>query len=108
MTSDVGSDTLIWGNLLHLSYNMWDDHVHENPRSPYVMYRPELRFDESLWNDLLAQMARAGVNLVVIDLGDGVLYDSHPEISVKGAWTPEKLRGELAKMRAMGLEPIPK
>lgn len=99
---------LIWAYLLHLSYNMWDDHVHADARSPYVMYQPDLRVDDGLWNDLLAQMAEAGMNMVVIDLGDGVLYESHPEIAVRGAWTPDKLRGELAKMRAMGLEPIPK
>ena len=106
---NTSNDTnLIWGNLLHLSYNMWDDHVHPNPRDPYVMYEPFLRFDEGLWNDLLQQMAQVGMNMVVIDLGDGVKYDSHPEIAVANAWTPEKLRGELAKMRSMGLEPIPK
>ena len=103
-----GGAPLIWGILLHLSYNMWDDHVHENPRSPYVMYRPDLRFDEGLWNDLLARMAEAGGNLVVIDLGDGVRYESHPKIAVRGAWSPERLRSELAKTRGMGLEPIPK
>ncbi|HZO91660.1 MAG TPA: hypothetical protein VFB38_25280 [Chthonomonadaceae bacterium] len=102
------SRPLLWGNLLHLSYNMWDDHVHPNPRSPYVMYAPYLRFDESLWNDLLQQMAQAGMNLVVLDLGDGVRYESHPEIAVQNAWTPEKLKSELAKMRQLGLEPIPK
>lgn len=106
-SSDPGAPR-IWGNLLHLSYNMWDDHVHPDARSPYVMYRPYLRFDESLWNDLLAQMSRAGMNMVVLDRGDGVRYDSHPEIAVTGAWTPDKLRAEIAKMRGVGLEPIPK
>jgi hypothetical protein len=99
---------MIWGYLLHLSYNMWVDHNQANPRSPYVVATPELRCDETLWNDLLEQMARAGINLVLIDLGDGIRFDSHPEIAVNGAWTPERLRDELAKMRAMGLEPIPK
>ena len=101
------TDPLLWGSLLHLSYNMWDDHIHPDPRSPYVMAEPHLRFDESLWNDLLRQMAEAGMNLVVLDLGDGVRYESHPEIAVENAWTPAKLRGELAKARALGLEPIP-
>ena len=108
MADSTRAGSLIWGNLLHLSYNMWDDHVHANARSPYVMYTPHLRFDESLWNDLLTQMVDAGMNMVVLDLGDGVLYDSHPEIAVANAWTPDKLRAELAKMRTMGLEPIPK
>ena len=87
---------MIWANLIHLSRNMWSD------------YRPELDFDESIWNTLLKEMAAAGMNMVIIDMGDGVQYESHPEIAVRNAWTPEKLKSELAKLRRMGLEPIPK
>jgi hypothetical protein len=71
-------------------------------------YRPELTFDEDTWNGLLKELAKAGINQVIIDLGDGVIYDSHPEIAVKNAWSTKKLRTELEKMRKMGLEPIPK
>jgi hypothetical protein len=53
-------------------------------------------------------MAAAGMNMVIIDLGDAVLYESHPEIAVRNAWTPEKLKNELVKIRKLGLEPIPK
>jgi hypothetical protein len=67
-----------------------------------------LKFDESLWNDALKKMVDAGMNMVVIDLGDGVRYDSHPEIAVNNAWTTEKLHEELSRIRKMGLEPIPK
>ena len=102
------SDPMIWGSLLHLSYNMWSDRDAPEWRLEHVSARPYLRFDETLWNDLLSQMADAGMNMVVIDLGDGVHYKSHPEIAVEGAWTPGKLREELAKIRQLGLEPIPK
>jgi hypothetical protein len=53
-------------------------------------------------------MAAAKMNMVVIDVGDGIEFESHPEIAVEGAWSREKLQAELAKMRALGLEPIPK
>ena len=97
---------MIWANLLHLSYNMWEDRI--APERPERGYRPYLRFDEKLWGELLDRMAAVGMNMVVIDLGDGVKYDSHPEIAVKGAWTPKRLRRELARVRKLGLEPIPK
>ncbi|RJS86034.1 Tat pathway signal protein [Candidatus Bathyarchaeota archaeon] len=86
---------------------MWLDR--EVPgRREYLTAKPYLRFDESLWNTLLKKMVDAGINMVVIDLGDGVRYESHPEIAVKNAWSIEKLRYELGKMRDLGLEPIPK
>ena len=112
---------MIWANLLHLSYNMWEDNVpleyrDENYNCTTCMearkwahgYRSFLTFDEPTWDASLKEMAAIGMNMVVIDLGDGVLYDSHPEIAVRNAWTPEKLRAELTKMRKLGLEPIPK
>lgn len=106
---------IIWANLIHLSYNMWADrdisYVAETSGETGledIQSAPYLRFDTGLWNDLLKQMVKAGINLVVIDLGDGVKYESHPEIAVKGAWTTKRLRTELKKMRSMGLEPIPK
>ncbi len=97
---------MIWANLLHLSYNMWEDRIASE--TPIRGDRPFLRFDEKLWNDLLEKMVEVGMNMVVIDLGDGVNYESHPEIAVENAWSRDKLRQELDKIRGMGLEPIPK
>ena len=99
---------MIWANLIHLSYNMWCDWDNPKNTTPYINYVPELRFDETLWNDLVKQMAASGVNMVVIDLGDAIRYESHPEIAVKNAWSADKLRQELAKVRTLGIEPIPK
>ncbi|MFB3880084.1 MAG: Tat pathway signal protein [Armatimonadota bacterium] len=101
---------MIWANLIHLSMNMWGDHVRPEGMAnddPFF-FREKLQFEDDCWEELLARMVAAGVNTVVIDLGDGVRYESHPEIAVKGAWTRAKLRRELKKMRRMGLEPIPK
>lgn len=114
-------DKTIWANLLHLSYNMWEDTVPPKYRDDGYQYatcqearewahgyRPNLTFDDAAWDALLKEMAAAGMNMVVIDLGDGIQYESHPEIAVKNAWAPAKLKTELAKMRKLGLEPIPK
>ena len=110
MADESTQDTMIWANLLHLSYNMWGDResLPGETRSPYWPAKPYLRFDDALWNDVLKKMAEVGMNMVVIDLGDGVQYESHPEIVVKNAWSRERLREELAKARELGLEPIPK
>jgi len=98
---------MIWAYLVHLSYNMWCDR--EAPDwSEYDVYQPYLRFDETLWNDLIEEMARAGVNMVVLDLGDVVQYRSHPEIAVQGAWSTQRLRQEVRRLRERGVEPIPK
>jgi hypothetical protein len=53
-------------------------------------------------------MSDVKMNMVVIDLGDGVQYESHPEIAVNNAWSVDKLKSELKKIREMNMEPIPK
>ncbi len=95
---------LIWANLLHLSYNMWLDTPGDSP----VSYSPDLRCDDDLWAELTQRMADAGFTMIVIDLGDGVQFESHPEIAINGAWTRDRLGEELVRLRGLGLEPIPK
>ena len=96
----------IWACLLHLSFNMWEEYI--SPQRPFRGYRPYLELSEPLWNDAIDKMAGEGMNMIVIDLGDAIQYESHPEIAVQDAWTTGRLRGEVEKLRQMGLEPIPK
>lgn len=99
----------IWANLLHLGYNMWRDRdIPERGKDDHTCARPFLRFDTKLWDDLLKKMVDVGMNMVVIDLGEGVKYKTHPEIAVRNSWTGKRLRNELSRIRQMGLEPIPK
>jgi len=101
------SRKMTWAYLLHLSFNMWADRdVPE--RQKHYSAKPYLRLDVDLWNDILTKMASVGMNMVVIDLGDAVKYESHPEIAVRDAWTVSRLKDELSKIREIGLEPIPK
>ena len=109
---------MIWANLLHLGFNLWDDHLN-TPEHPAYDEKGErrpvawgvsdaVRFDERVWHDLTQRTHDIGMNMVVIDLGEAVVYPSHPELAVKGSWTPAKLREELSRLRKMGLEPVPK
>ena len=99
---------MIKGYLVHLSFNFWADREVPEWELPYVTARPYQRFDDSTWQAILGRMVECGLNTVVIDLGDGVRYESHPEIAIENAWTTTHVREELARVRAMGLEPLPK
>jgi hypothetical protein len=104
----------MWGVLLHMGVNMWSD-IPVMSWGPYkgddlklLCQADHLRFDETVWQALTARMKAAGMNQVVIDLGEALQYESHPELSVNGSWTVGRFRKELARLRGMGLEPIPK
>jgi hypothetical protein len=107
-TKPAHPQPLVWACLVHLTDNMWCDWDAPGWGANHGVYRPTMQFDDQVWSSLLEPMAQAGVNMVVMDLGDGVKYESHPEIAVKDAWSVNRLKTELARLRKLGLEPIPK
>lgn len=91
----------MWCDRLPASWgNYRTDQLHN------VQVSDTLRFDDSLWRDVTERMAKAGMNMVVIDVGDAIEYASHPEVSVKNAWSSTRLGEELARLRSLGPEPI--
>ena len=100
----------LWSALIHLGGNMWNEEGNWNGRAgqPGALASPVLRCDRDLWNKYMEDLVRVGGNAVIIDVGEGMLYESHPELAVKGSWTKDEVAAEVARLRAMGLEPIPK
>lgn len=104
----------LWGMLLHFGVNMWSDipvaswGQLKGEQLELVCQADHLRFDEKVWQTIVSRMKDAGMNLLVIDLGEAVQYESHPELAVKGSWTVERFRKELVRLRQLGIEPIPK
>jgi len=101
---------MIWAYLMHLSTNQWGDRppapgATPNPSQDYMA---EVVFDEAVWRQVTERLAAAGVTMIVLDLGDSVRYDSHPEIALPGAWSPKKLAEESRRLGDIGLELIPK
>ena len=88
----------IIANLVHLGMNI----------TTRAKARDPLACDDGEWRLITDRMAEKGYNMILIDLNEGVRYESRPEIAVKGAWSVEKLRAELVRLRKLGLEPIPK
>lgn len=105
------ADKKIWAFFLQLSNHMWDD---EDCELPVGWYLPPTRFeaenktDLAVWDRTVQFIAQRGYNMLVIDVGDGIRYDSHPEISAPDAWSKEFLKKKLDELRALGIEPIPK
>lgn len=97
--------------LIHLSMNMWEDCQPVNFEADYLkerMYSPILKFDEVCWDTAINTMKENMVNMMVIDLGNGISFKSHPELAVEGAWNIEKLKKELKRLKDCGIEAIPK
>lgn len=100
------ADPTIWGYLLHLGIHFWSDR--DAPLWREYNVKDTLRCETDFWHEVVDKLARAGCNMVVVDLGEGVQYKSHPELAIKGSWSRDQLREELQRMRKLGIEPIPK
>jgi hypothetical protein len=106
--TELDQNSLMWGYMVQLSGNMWEDHSDVPEQAQQRCYNPLLQWSEDLWNDMLPRMEAAGVNMALIDLGDAIQYRSHPEIAVENAWSIDKLKTELSRLRELGIEPLPK
>ena len=89
--------------LLHLGRNMWCDYPTEMmgapaPESAESMNRkPKYKIvcTVDIWRRIVDHAAKAGVNMIVIDLGEGLYYPSHPELAVEGTWCVATMREEI-------------
>ena len=101
----------IWSYLIHFSTNMWSDRT-VSPKGTSLpgeaIYRDTLHWDEAVWDEVVAHLAKTGYNMLIIDVGDGIVYESHPELAVKGALTKAAFAEKLRQCRELGLTPIPK
>lgn len=102
-----------WAMLIHFmtnwSYEEGNTVGGNNPDKVWCSpASPNMRFDYKVYKDYLVDMKNSGVNTLIIDVGDALLYKSHPEIAVEGAFTYEEMEKELNYIASMGFELIPK
>jgi len=88
----------IWSVLVHLSRDMWLSGVNEK----------SLNFADDIWDYILEESVKSGINTIVLDVGNGIEYSSHPEIAKNGAWPLSRVRTEVARCKKLGIALIPK
>jgi len=104
-------NNMIWSYFLAISHHFSTDGSRTQYNSWYTKpddYEEENKIDVSTWDDCVKYIAERKYNMLVVDLLDGVKYDSHPEISAPDAWSKDFLKKKLREARDLGLEVIPK
>lgn len=102
--------------LIHLGRNMWCDYPSTLMGATFaegsetLVRKPftEIVWSDERWREMVDYSAERGINMIVIDLGEGLYYPSHPELAIEGTWSIEKMREEIAYMNSVGIEAIPK
>ena len=92
------------------SRDRWSYLEHRGPRICQCAghYEEMPVVDRVLLYELIDELSKIGIDLIVLDVLDAMEYKSHPEISLQNAFTHEEMRKLLSYMRERGIEPIPK
>ena len=83
---------MIFSYFLQISNHMWLDRDSITPG--WVVqekWDENNNTDEEVFDRLVDFIADRKYNMLIIDVGDGVKLDSHPEIAAPDAWSKEKL-----------------
>jgi len=102
---------MIWSYFLGVSHHMWTDGSRTHFQRWYLPpdpYEEENKIDVSAWDAVVKFIGEKRFNMLVVDVGDGVRFDSHPEINAPDAWSKDFMRRKIQEARALGLEVIPK
>ena len=99
----------IWAYLIHLSNHMWEDEL-SSPRGLYVpnQYTENNGTEIEIWDDTVKYLAECKYTHVLVDVGDAIKYETHPEISAPDAWDKDFTKKKLDEIRALGMTPVPK
>ena len=100
----------MWSTLVHLGSNMWNEEGNTNGREhrSTPCASPVFLFNRECWDAHMQELRDAGVNTLIIDIGEALRYESHPEIAVEGSWDRETMEKEVSKLKEMGFELVPK
>ncbi len=100
----------IWSFLMHLGTNMWNEEDNTNGRTVEsgMVASGTLRFDRKMFREAAIRGKEKGMNTIILDLGEGLFYETHPELAVEGSLTRAEMETELAFLHSLGYEVVPK
>lgn len=100
---------MMWTFMIKFGSNMWGKKT--DVRSKYYLesdYHDTMYTDKKTFQDVIDFLPQCGINTVMLDMGEGMKFDSHPELALPGSWEKAELKEELQRMREMGITPLPK
>ena len=94
----------MWGYLIHLGGGC--DFSPEDMGQ--CIKTVPLRCEKPIWREATEYLhGKNCCNAILIEVDDGVEFESHPEIKVPGAWTKAELADEIARLKSMGFKVYP-
>ena len=67
-----------------------------------------MMFDYDVWCNIVDKCTHYKFDTIVLDLLDGLNYTGYPELWIEGGWSHDRLKDEVKRVKALGLNIIPK
>lgn len=67
----------------------------------------ELQFDEEMWEYIIDEAEKTGINTIILDTCGAIAFSSHPELNKKGVWSRKKLRNEIKRCKERNIKLLP-
>lgn len=97
---------MMWAYVVNLGDCMWGDYW-PGDGGRCIKTEPML-FHEPTWIEISERLQKEGCcNTIIFDVGEGVEYDSYPEIKAPGTWSKKKFSDELSRLKSMGFKVYP-
>lgn len=93
---------------LRIGSNMFDKPGALYPRDiEDGAYHDKVYFERETFHRMTEQAKSFGFDTLVLELAEGIVYESHPELSIEGSLPRTEFTAELARLRGMGFKLIP-
>ena len=93
--------------LICLAGNCWNDSTTMVSCTGDV-YHTNMEADVDSWNEICDKAIENGFDSILLDIANGIRFETHPEIAVEGAWTPEFMKSEVKRLKERGLTLYPR
>lgn len=95
------------GMIFVANEKMWALYAHLGTTIDKDDKSDKLQFEDEMWDYILDESEKAGINTIVLAVSDGIVFESHPEIASDTAWKSSRVREEVAKCKRKNISLIP-
>lgn len=94
---------------LRIGSNMFDKPNAIYKRDPEDgSYHDSVYFEKDTFYKITEAARDYGFDTVLLDLAEGIVYESHPELAIEGSMPRDQFKAELARLKGLGFTVLPK
>ncbi len=105
----MGNTAKMKAAIIDLCTNLWFENGNELAKTndPLRFASKKLRCDRALFDEYTEYLAKCGINALILNVGDALRYETHPELAVEGALSIDEMKKEIERLKSLGFEVIP-